>query len=163
MKAIAAMAQNRVIGRAGTIPWHLPEDFRWFKRTTTGGVVLMGRKTFASLGKPLPDRVNVVVTRGESIPGVETVRDLAEFDPARYAPREVWLIGGAELYRQLLPRCSDLYLTLVRREVEGDAYFPPFEDDFEWRGIPFATPDLEVHHYTRKAPDASAWNLQAKQ
>ena len=76
MKAIAAMSLNRVIGVAGRIPWHLPEDFRWFKRMTTGQAVLMGRKTFESLGKPLPNRLNLVVTRGERIAGVEIVREL---------------------------------------------------------------------------------------
>lgn len=150
MKAIAAMAANRVIGREGGIPWHLPEDFRWFKRMTTGGVVVMGRKTFESLGKPLPNRHNVVVTRGAEIEGVEMVRDLASFDESRYAPREVWLIGGAELYRQLLPRCSDLYLSVLRQAYEGDALFPEFEDGFAFADVPFECADFEVRHYTRR-------------
>jgi dihydrofolate reductase len=149
MKAIAAMALNRVIGRAGKIPWHLPEDFRWFKRMTTGGVVLMGRKTFESLGKPLPNRQNVVVTRGEAIEGVETVRELAAFDEARYAPREVWLIGGADLYRQLLPRCTDLYLSVLRQAYDGDAFFPEFEHAYTLAGVPFECAEFEVRHYTR--------------
>ena len=88
MKAIAAMSLNRVIGRAGNLPWHLPEEFRWFKQTTSGQAVLMGRKTFDSLGRPLPNRTNIVVTREGQIPGVETVRDLAAFDPTAYAPKE---------------------------------------------------------------------------
>lgn len=149
MKAIAAMARNRVIGREGKIPWHLPEDFRWFKRMTTGAVVLMGRKTFESLGKPLPNRHNVVLTRGPEIAGVETLRDLHGFNETRYAPRDVWLIGGADLYQQLLPACSDLYLSLLRRDYEGDARFPEFEHAFALAGVPFETADFEVRHYTR--------------
>src|SRR4051794_12564070 len=128
MKAIAAMSLNRVIGRDGKIPWHISEDFKWFKRTTTGKVVLMGRKTFDSLGKALPNRTNLVVTRGHPpLEGVTLVTDLDAFDPAQFT-EEVFVIGGAEIYRQLLPRCSDLYLSVVHQTVDGDAWFPPFED-----------------------------------
>jgi dihydrofolate reductase len=155
MKAIAAMSLNRVIGVDGRIPWHLAEDFRWFKRMTTGQAVLMGRKTFDSLGKPLPNRLNLVVTRGEGIAGVEIVRELESFDPDRYAPREVWVMGGAEIYRQLLPRCSDLYLTVVRREVAGDTLFPPFEDRFTLKGIELETEDFEVRRYERSGSAAA--------
>ncbi len=151
MKAIAAMSLNRVIGRDGAMPWHLPEDFRWFKRATLGHVVLMGRKTFQSIGQPLPGRLNLVVSRGADIdaPGVETIRDLRGFRPEDYAPREVWVAGGAEIYRQLLGRCSELYLTVVNREVNGDTFFPPFEDDFEFIEATLQTPDFEVRRYRR--------------
>ncbi len=151
MKAVAAMSLNRVIGRDNQIPWHLPEDFRWFKRLTSGHVVLMGRKTFDSLGKPLPNRTNIVVTRQGDIPGVVTVSDLAQFDEAAYAPREVFLIGGAQLYTALLDRCTDLYLTVVQREVAGDAFFPAFEDRFECVEVPLRTADFEVRHYRNRA------------
>ena len=151
MKAIAAMSLNRVIGREGKIPWHLSEDFKWFKQCTSGQVVLMGRKTFDSLGQPLPNRTNLVISRGAEIPGIEVVRDLAAFDPARFSPREVWVIGGAEIYAQLLLRCTDLYLSVVLREVEGDAVFPPFEKDFEQVDVPLHTADFEVRHYRRLA------------
>ncbi len=144
------MSQNRVIGREGKIPWHLPEDFKWFKRCTEGQVVLMGRKTYESLGKPLPRRTNVVVTRAAQIPGVEVIHDLAAFDPDTFAPQQVWVIGGAEIYRQLLGRCSDLYLSVLWREAEGDAEFPPFEDDFEFTGVVLHDPEFEVRHYRRK-------------
>jgi len=150
VKAIAAMSLNRVIGRDGRIPWHLPEDFRWFKRMTSGHVVLMGRKTFESLGKPLPNRANIVVTRRGEIPGVLTLADLRSFDPEAFAPREVFVIGGAEIYAQLLPLCSDLYLSVVQREVEGDAFFPPFEDDFELLESPLRQPEFIVEHYRRR-------------
>ena len=149
MKAIAAMSLNRVIGCDGKIPWHLPADFKWFKQCTTGQVVLMGRKTFASLGKPLPNRTNLVLSRGPEIPGVEMIRDLTAFDPAHFAPREVWVIGGAEIYAQLLPRCTDLYLTVVPREVKGDAFFPSFEEMFELVDTPLRTAEFEVRHFRR--------------
>ena len=144
------MSLNRVIGREGQIPWHLPEDFRWFKRMTTGHAVLMGRKTFESLGKPLPNRTNIVLTRGGDIPGVTTIADLRSFDPEAFAPKEVFVIGGAEIYAQLLPLCSDLYLSVVQREVDGDAFFPPFEDDFERVESPLRQPEFTVEHYRRR-------------
>src|SRR5438132_11171950 len=84
LKAIAAMSLNRVIGSGGKIPWHLPEDFRWFKQLTTGHVVVMGRKTFESLGKPLPNRTNIVVTRRGDLPGVVTIGDLTALDPEQF-------------------------------------------------------------------------------
>lgn len=149
MKAIAAMSLNRVIGCDGQIPWHLPEDFQWFKRTTLGHTVLMGRKTFESLGKPLPGRQNIVVTRGPDIPGVETVRDLAAFEPKKW-PGEIFIIGGAEIYAQTLARCTDVYLSVVFREVEGDAFFPPFEEAFELVDVPLRTADFEVRHFRRR-------------
>ena len=147
MKAIAAMSLNRVIGREGKIPWHLPEDFQWFKKMTTGHVVLMGRKTFESLGKPLPNRTNVVLTRRGEIKDVTTLHDLADLSESRYAPREIFVIGGAEIYAQLLPRCRELYLSVVQREVAGDAFFPPFEESFELIDVPLRSAEFEVRHY----------------
>ena len=151
MKAIAAMSLNRVIGHTGRIPWHLPEDFKWFKRTTLGHAVLMGRKTYESLRSPLPGRRNLVVSRGPEIPGVEMIRDLPAFDEAA-CPEGVFVIGGAEIYAALLPRCTALFLSLVQREVQGDAFFPPFEHDFTLADIPLRTADFEVRHYRRNPP-----------
>jgi dihydrofolate reductase len=149
LHAIAAMSLNRVIGKDGKIPWHIPEDFKWFKRTTSGEAVLMGRKTFESLGRPLPNRRNLVVTRGDPPPGVEIVRDLASFRAEDY-PCDVWVIGGAEIYRQMLDRCELLYLSIIPRVVEGDTFFPPFEDQFELVGTVLKEPDFEVKKYRRK-------------
>ncbi len=151
MKAIAAMSLNRVIGCSGQIPWHLPDDFKWFKKTTLGKVVVMGRKTFESLGKPLPGRTNVVVSRrgGICAPGIQTVSDLVTFDPAVYA-EEVFIIGGAEIYTRLLPACSDLYLSVVKREVEGDVFFPEFESGFKRMGVLLEHEDFEVVHYRNR-------------
>jgi dihydrofolate reductase len=150
LRAIAAMSLNRVIGKDGKIPWHIPEDFKWFKRTTSGQAVLMGRKTYESLGRPLPNRRNLVVTRGPDLgEGIEIIRDLTAFRPEDY-PCDVWVIGGAEIYRQMLGRCELLYLSLVPRLVEGDTFFPEFEDQFDLVGTVLKEPDFEVKEYRRK-------------
>jgi dihydrofolate reductase len=150
-KAIAAMSLNQVIGRGNEIPWHLPEDFKWFKRVTTGNVVVMGRKTFESIGRPLPNRETIVVSRsGFSFPGVRTVGSLEEIDLEKET-RAVFICGGAQIYAQALDRCSDLYLTVVKREVDGDAFFPEFEGKFERVEMILETPEFAIFHYRRKA------------
>ncbi len=150
MIAVAAMSENRVIGRDGKIPWHLPEDFKWFKRLTIGGVILMGRKTYESIGaKPLPQRMNVVLSRTANFPEVTVVRSLEELDTSAL-DCEIFVIGGAEIYRQLLPLCTDLYLTVVKREVEGDTLFPEFEDRFIKIAVVLDDPDFEVRHYRNR-------------
>jgi dihydrofolate reductase len=149
MKAIAAMSSNRVIGAAGKIPWHLPEDLKFFKRTTLGHIVLMGRKTYESLGKPLPGRENWVVS-SRSISGVRVIRDLREIvEPA--GGRELFLIGGAQLYAQLLPTCTDLFLTVVKRQVSGDTLFPPLESAFSLEEVLLESSELEIRRYARPA------------
>jgi dihydrofolate reductase len=149
MKAIVAMSENRVIGADGKIPWHLSEDLKFFKRTTLGHVVVMGRKTYESIGKPLPGRENWVVSRSADFPGVRMIRDLAEIhEPAD--GRELFLIGGTELYVALLPRCAELYVTLVKRVVEGDAFFPPFEGEFAEAEVLLETPEVLRRRYVRE-------------
>ena len=151
-KAIAAMSLNRVIGAGNRIPWHLPEDFRWFKQMTTGQVIVMGRKTYESIGKPLPNRTTIVLTRSSTpIPGVRTISDLQQLvpsDPA-LAGREIFICGGAQLYEQALPLCSDLYLTLVLHVVKGDTYFPPFEHQFVLGEEILDCPEFKILHYRR--------------
>lgn len=152
-QAIAAMSLNRVIGAANRIPWHLPEDFRWFKQMTTGQVIVMGRNTFESIGKPLPNRTTIVLTRQPgAIPDVETVSDLSRIDPENPAlrGRKLFICGGAQLYQQALPMCSDLYLTLVQRVVPGDTFFPPFEHLFELAEGVLDRPEFKILHYRRK-------------
>src|SRR5437773_2820551 len=113
------MSLNRVIGAGNRIPWHLPEDFKWFKKMTTGQVLVMGRKTFESIGKPLPNRTTIVLSQSQfQYPGVQTISDLNQIDLA-HETREVFICGGAEIYHQALALCSDLYLTLVKRQIEG--------------------------------------------
>jgi len=145
------MSENRVIGRGNQIPWHLAEDFKWFKKMTIGQVIVMGRKTFESIGKPLPDRETIILSRLQfSCPGVRTVSDLNELDPAKET-RDVFICGGAQIYQQALPLCSDLYLTLVKRVVEGDAFFPPFEDRFEVVEEILGRPEFRILHYRNRS------------
>jgi dihydrofolate reductase len=149
-KAIAAMSLNRVIGAGNKIPWHLPDDFKWFKQTTTGHVIVMGRKTFESIGKPLPNRLTIVLSRsGVSHPGTQTVRSLDEL-PQLVGGLEVFICGGAQIYAQALPLCSDLFLTLVKREVEGDAFFPQFEDRFALVEEIRDCPEFKILHYRNR-------------
>lgn len=144
------MSLNRVIGMRNAIPWHLPEDFKWFKQMTTGHVIVMGRKTFESIGKPLPNRTTLVLTRSPApIEGVITISDLKQVDrsASEFAGREIFICGGAEVYAQALPFCSDLYLTVVQRTVEGDTFFPPFEQRFERIKTVMETPAFQILHY----------------
>jgi dihydrofolate reductase len=187
LKAIAAMSLNRVIGADGKIPWHLPEDFQWFKKMTMGNVVVMGRKTFEGLGRPLPHRKNLVLTRhpqrlikvhpeifgqyhewrggrhlkrayqfrfsklGEKVETeIFIFGSLDRLNPEEF-PNDIFICGGAEIYAQALPRCSDLYLTVVKREVEGDAVFPPFEGKFELREEIRSEPEFRILHYQHKS------------
>ena len=124
---IVAVARNRVIGKGGTLPWHISEDLKRFKRLTTGHTVLMGRKTFASIGRPLPNRRNVVISSTPQ-PGVETYRTVPEALEALKDQEKVFVIGGGQLYACLLDSADELYLTLVDKDVEGDTYFPPYEN-----------------------------------
>jgi len=154
-KAIAAMSLNRVIGQGDRIPWHLPEDFKWFKRMTVGQIVVMGRKTFQSIGKPLPNRTTLVLSRHAfQFPGVQTISDLSQVDPARET-RDVFICGGAQVYELALPLCSELYLTLVKRVVEGDVFFPKFEDRFELSEQVADHADFEIRRYFASATFAS--------
>jgi dihydrofolate reductase len=154
-KAIAAMSLNRVIGAASKIPWHLPEDFKWFKKMTTGHVIVMGRKTFESIGKALPNRTTIVVSRSaNSIPGVQTISNLNQLQEPGWEGKDMFICGGAEIYRQALPLCSDLFLTVVKREVEGDTLFPPFEDQFSLAEEILDHPDFKILHY--RARDLSS-------
>lgn len=147
-KAIVAMSLNRAIGKDNKLPWHLPEDLKWFKKLTTGHVIIMGRKTWDSIGKPLPNRESIVVTRTE-IPGIRTVRNLSEIHPNADA-REYFIIGGAQLFREALPLCSDLFLTLVKREVAGDVFLGAFEDQFVLAETIQDSQEFSILHYTRK-------------
>lgn len=149
MIAIAAMSRNRAIGLGGRIPWHLSEDLKFFKRTTLGHVVLMGRKTYESIGKPLPGRDNWILSRTADIAGVEILRSLEEI-PAPPAGKNIYLVGGAELYAALLPRCTEILLTRVTLETPGDAFFPAFEQDFDEGEILITGEQFEIRRYLRK-------------
>jgi len=184
-KAIAAMSLNRVIGAGNKIPWHLPEDFKWFKQMTTGNITVMGRKTFESLPTLLANRRKLVLTRNPRslikrnpeifgqfkewrggkqlktsyqmhftrIDGSEgdlwLFNSLDLIKPNEF-PCDVFICGGAQVYAQALPWCSDLYLTVVKRHVEGDAFFPPFEDRFELAEEIQDGPEFKILHYRNK-------------
>ncbi|MFO1460560.1 MAG: dihydrofolate reductase [Verrucomicrobiota bacterium] len=156
-KAIAAMSENRVIGDAGRIPWHLPEDFRWFKQTTMGHVLVMGRRTYESIGRPLPGRETWILTRsGFTAPGTRSFSEVEALDTAAASdPRDIFVAGGSEIYTQLLRRCGDLYLTRVKRIVPGDAFFPPFEEWFAPVGPLLETADFRIEHYQLRIPLAA--------
>jgi dihydrofolate reductase len=131
---IAAIAANRVIGSNNALPWHLPADLRRFKALTMGHPVVMGRKTYASIGRPLPGRRNLVVTRnrGYSAPGCEIAHSLDAAIAACRGAQEIFVIGGAELYRESLPRAHSLEFTEIHAVFEGDATFPQFPLE-QWR------------------------------
>jgi dihydrofolate reductase len=150
------MSLNRVIGHENKIPWHLPADFKWFKTMTTGQVVVMGRKTFQSIGKPLPNRTTIVLTRSaEPIVGALTASSLDQipFDAPEVAGRQIFICGGAGVYAQALDRCSDLYLTLVLRTVVGDTFFPPFENQFKLVETLVECPEFKILHYRSSLPE----------
>ncbi len=133
---IVAMSANRVIGNAGKIPWKLPADMRRFRLVTMGKPVIMGRKTFESIGSALPGRLNIVMTRDESF-RAEGCRIVTSRDDALIAvgdAQEVMVIGGEGIYREFLPFAQRIYLTIIDTEIEGDAFFP-VTNDVEWREI----------------------------
>jgi dihydrofolate reductase len=129
---IVAMAKNRVIGVNNTLPWHLPADLKHFKSLTMGHHIVMGRKTYESIGKPLPGRTSVVVTRnaGYSVPGVIVVHSLKQALASCGNDEEIFVIGGAELYRQAIKFADRIYLTEIDADISGDAHFTEFDSRF---------------------------------
>lgn len=133
---IVAMADNNAIGVDNQLPWHLPADLKYFKAVTMGKPIIMGRKTFESIGRPLPGRQNIVITRNQdwSSDGVTIVRSTEQAVAAASPVDEVMVIGGAEIYRAMLPSVNKLYVTEVALSVEGDAFFPNI-DPAEWQEV----------------------------
>jgi dihydrofolate reductase len=138
LSIIVATARNGVIGKDNQLPWHLPQDLKYFREKTTGKPVIMGRKTFESIGRPLPNRVNIVITRNKdwSREGIIVVHDLAEAIKAASNIREggsefeIMVIGGAEIYKSALPKADRIYLTYIDKHVDGDAFFPVLDDSW---------------------------------
>ena len=154
--AIAAMTSDRVIGRGGALPWHLPEDLKFFKRTTLGHPVLMGRRTFesiiAAIGKPLPGRTNIVLsTTMPPSSDVAVIRDLQDLAALPALTSPVYLIGGAQLYAALLPQCDELIITHVQTPHEGDARFPEFEHLFKLEEVLGHGEGIEFRRYVKRA------------
>jgi dihydrofolate reductase len=133
---IAAVARNGVIGASGTLPWRIPDDLKRFRALTTGHAIIMGRRTWASLGRALPQRQNIVVSRNRALPadGAETAASLDQALALVDMPRPAFCIGGGELYALALPRADVLYLTEIEREFAGDAYFPAWPRD-AWQEV----------------------------
>ena len=131
---VVAASKNNVIGRDGGLPWHLPDDLRHFKQLTTGKPVIMGRKTFESIGRPLPDRRNIVMTRDENYAaeGCDVVTSVDEALDLVADADEMMVIGGGQVYREFLPRADRIFLTRVQADVDGDVRFPEL-DETAWR------------------------------
>lgn len=152
--AIVAMTTDRVIGRNGTLPWHLPEDLAFFKRTTSGHPIVMGRKTFESIGRPLPKRRNIVLTRDPnwSAPGTEVIHSPDELAKLTNISDTVYIIGGAEIYQAFLPHTDEVLVTHVLESHAGDTYLPRFEDEFPHSSLVEAHPQFEIRRWTRESP-----------
>src|ERR1700744_4386005 len=130
---IVAIGENNAIGKNNQLLWHLPADLKHFKNKTAGHTIIMGRKTFDSLGKPLPNRRNIVVTRQDiTIPGCEVVKSIDEAIALCKGEDEVFIGGGAEIYRQAMEKTDRIYLTIVHRSFEADTFFPEI-DYREWK------------------------------
>lgn len=164
LSMIVAVAQNGVIGRDNALPWHLPNDLKYFKKTTMGKPVIMGRKTYESIGRPLPGRTNIVITRqsdyqpeGVKVVGaVAEARSLAESVCLIDGQDEAMIIGGAEIYSLALEDADRLYLTEVHADVEGDAYFPEY-DKQRWQEVDredHAAEGSNPYHYSFVVYDA---------
>ena len=149
---IVAMSRNRVIGKNKKMPWHLPAELRYFKQVTMGKPIVMGRKTFEAIGRVLPGRQNIVITRDPdfSFEGVEVVRSLDEAINVAGHAEEIMIIGGAHLYQQVMDRADRLYLTLIEADIEGDTFFPEYDKN-EWQ---------EVKSDYRKADDKNPYLMR---
>ncbi|MBV1839971.1 type 3 dihydrofolate reductase [Photobacterium ganghwense] len=130
---VAAMAKDRVIGKDNAMPWHLPADFAWFKKVTMGKPIVMGRKTFESIGRPLPGRQNIVISRNPDFTaeGVTVVSDIAAAQSAAGDVEELMIIGGGSIYEACLPLADRLYLTFIDLTVAGDTCFPAWDDTWQ--------------------------------
>jgi len=136
LSIVVAMDKNHLIGKGNGLPWYLPADLAFFKKITTGNAILMGRKTYDSIGKPLPNRRNIIITRNPdiSISGCEVVDSIGKALSITRDEEEVMVIGGANLFKQFLPDVSRLYITHIEGELEGDTYFPNYDAN-DWLEI----------------------------
>lgn len=147
---IVAHARNGVIGKEGKLPWYLPEDLKHFKRTTLGKPLIMGRKTWESLGRPLPGRRNIVVTRqtGFTAEGAEVYSNLQDAVAAVKDEPIAFIMGGAQIYAEAMPQIEVAHITVLNADFEGDAFFKPLTDD-EWNLVEEATfPATDTHPYS---------------
>lgn len=149
---IAAMAHDRVIGKENAMPWHLPADFAWFKQCTLGKPVVMGRKTFESIGRPLPGRHNIVITRNPEFhaEGITVVSDIEAAIQAAGDVEEVMIIGGGSIYQACLPKANCLYLTFIDAILDGDTRFPEWGEGWH---------QVKSEHYTADKKNAYAMDF----
>lgn len=155
LSIICAVGRNRVIGIQGRLPWHLPADLANFKRLTLGKVVVMGRKTYQSIGRPLPKRENVVLTRQPDYkpehPGITVLHELQDVLDKYSHEQEIMFIGGAQLFQEVLPLADRQYLSLIQAEFEGDTFYPLF-DPWEWI--------IKEHtHYSTSSTSTYPWDF----
>lgn len=153
---IAAMAANRVIGRGNSIPWHIPEELQWFKATTMGHVLIMGRKTHESIGRPLPGRSTFVISRDPDLclPGCTTVQGLDQALKLCAGREKVFIAGGAQIYALALPLTDTIILSVLDQEIEGDTFFPPLPEgkftETARTAIPGPTPYTRITYKRKK-------------
>lgn len=147
---IAAMANNRIIGKDNQMPWHLPADFAWFKQSTMGKPIVMGRKTYESIGRPLPGRLNIVISRDASlsIEGVTTVTSIEQAKQVAGDVEELMIIGGGSIYQACLAQADQLYLTFIDADIEGDTQFPDWGEGWQ-----------TLHQETYSQDDKNAYDM----
>ncbi len=152
LTAVVAMTPDRVIGKAGALPWHLPDDLAFFKQTTTGHPIVMGRKTYESIGRPLPKRRNIVLTRDEtwSAEGVEVIHRPEDLEKLPNLDGRVFIIGGSEIYAAFLPRLDDLLVSHVFASYEGDTWLPEFEENFPQNEVVEIHEEFDVRLHFRR-------------
>lgn len=158
MQAIVAMDPNRVIGKNGKIPWHYSEDLKWFKKATFGNCLLMGRNTFESIGKHLPDRFAYILTNdtyklllpsGTYSCYVNEQWILTQSEKNPNFNKHLWVCGGAKVYQNFLPLCESIYVTHITEEYEGDVYMPEFESMFPNPEIIWENKDFTIAKYSK--------------
>lgn len=149
--AMVAMTSDRIIGKGNDLPWHLPEDLKLFKKTTSGFPIVMGRKTYDSIGRPLPNRQNIVITRDKawSAEGVDVVHGPEGVKELDLRNEKVFIIGGAEIYSLFLPHLDELLVSHVYQDYDGDTRFPEFEEFFDSYEVLEKFEDFELRRYTK--------------
>ena len=149
---IVAMDKNRVIGKNNQLPWHISDELKNFKKFTTGNTILMGRKTFESIGRPLPNRNNVVISTSlQPTEGIDVCKNIEEgITNAKSYGKDIFIIGGAQIYKQMLPLVEKMYISYIKKEHDGDVFFPEFDEN-EWQIESRQDfPEFELVIYVRK-------------
>lgn len=151
LTGIVAMTPERVIGKDGGLPWHIPADLKFFKKHTTGHPILMGRKTFDSIGKPLPKRENIVLTTDPAWhhDRVKTIHHPRDLKDHPLSDQQIFVIGGAQVYECLMPSMSDLVITHIKKSYEGDTYFPEYETQFPKSELIWEQEDFTIRRHFR--------------